>query len=183
MCRAQVSGELVQSVVSNKDTGRDVQHAVFSIEVLNGGAAAGRVTFAKDFLKVAVQKLNNSIFHSSIPCLLFGAARRQVAFARTRLPPPYRLLAVSLRDLPDELRPGHVDGAVDAPRLGTRIVLEDFHHQRGIVGEYHAGLQHAQKPHLPFGLAESTGGDDSFGSKPEVMAPQQQRPVHLNEGT
>ena len=68
MCRAEVSGELVQSVVSNKDTGRDVQHAVFSIEVLNGGAAAGRVTFAKDFLKVAVQKLNNSIIHSSIPC-------------------------------------------------------------------------------------------------------------------
>ena len=31
MCRAEVSGELVQSVVSNKDTGRDVQHAVFSI--------------------------------------------------------------------------------------------------------------------------------------------------------
>ena len=64
MCRAKVSGELVQSIVSNKDTGRDVQHAVFSIEVLNGGAAAGRVTFAKDFLKVAVQKLNNSIIHS-----------------------------------------------------------------------------------------------------------------------
>jgi hypothetical protein len=68
MCRAEVSGELVQSVVSNKDTGRDVQHAVFSIEVLNGGAAAGRVTFAKDFLKVAVQKLNNSITRRSIPC-------------------------------------------------------------------------------------------------------------------
>jgi hypothetical protein len=31
---------------------------------LNCGAAAGRVTFAKDFLKVAVQKLNNSIIHS-----------------------------------------------------------------------------------------------------------------------
>ena len=26
------------------------------------------VTFAKHFLKVAVQKLNNSIIHSSIPC-------------------------------------------------------------------------------------------------------------------
>ena len=26
------------------------------------------VTFAKDFLKVAVQKLDNSITHSSIPC-------------------------------------------------------------------------------------------------------------------
>ena len=69
MCRAEVSGELVQSVVSNKDTGRDVQHAVFSIEVLNGGAAARRVTFAKDFLKIAVQKLNNSIIHRSIPVL------------------------------------------------------------------------------------------------------------------
>src|SRR6478752_5441336 len=100
MCGAEVSGELVQGVVSNKDTGRDVQHAVFSIEVLNGGAAAGRVTFAKDFLKVAVQKLNNSIFHSSIPCLLFGAARRQVAFARTRLPPPYRRMG--LFHAPDE---------------------------------------------------------------------------------
>ena len=31
MCRAKVSGELVQSVASNKDTGRDVQHAVFGI--------------------------------------------------------------------------------------------------------------------------------------------------------
>src|ERR1700751_1381202 len=68
MCRAEVSGELVQSVMSDKRTGRDVQHAVFSIEVLNSGAAAGRVTFAKDFLKVAVQKLNDSIIHNSIPC-------------------------------------------------------------------------------------------------------------------
>jgi hypothetical protein len=66
MFRAEVSGELVQSVVSNKDTGRNVQHAVFGIEVLNGGAAAGRVTFAKDFLKVPVQKLNNSITHGSV---------------------------------------------------------------------------------------------------------------------
>src|ERR1700730_9192387 len=32
MCRAKVSRELVQSVVSNKGTGRDVQHAVFGIE-------------------------------------------------------------------------------------------------------------------------------------------------------
>jgi hypothetical protein len=68
MCRAEVSGELVQSVMSNKDTGRDVQRTVLSIEFLNGGAAAARVTFAKDFLKIAVQKLNNSITHRSIPC-------------------------------------------------------------------------------------------------------------------
>jgi hypothetical protein len=54
MCGTEVSGELVQSVVPNEDTGRDVQHAVFSIEVLNGSATARRVTFAKDLLKVAV---------------------------------------------------------------------------------------------------------------------------------
>src|ERR1700739_325840 len=70
MCRAEISGKLVQSVVSNKDAGWDIQHTVVSIELLNGGAAEGRVAFAKDFLKVAVQKFNNSIAHSSIPCLL-----------------------------------------------------------------------------------------------------------------
>src|SRR5713226_4797088 len=73
MCRAEVSSKLVQCVVSNEDAGRNVQHAVFSIEVPNGGAAAGRVTFAKDFLKVAVQKLNNSIIHSSIANLIRSA--------------------------------------------------------------------------------------------------------------
>jgi hypothetical protein len=64
MRRAEVSSELVQSVVPNKDAGRYVQHAVLSIEGLNGGAAADHVTFAEDFLKVAVQKLNNSITHN-----------------------------------------------------------------------------------------------------------------------
>jgi len=56
--------------------------------------------------------------------------------------------------------PRHVHGAVDGPRLRPRIVLEDFDHQRGVVGQDHAGLQHAQKPDLSFGLAESTGGID-----------------------
>ena len=52
-------------VVSDKGTGWGVKRAVFSVEILDGGAAAGRVIFEKDFLKVAVQKLNNSIIHSS----------------------------------------------------------------------------------------------------------------------
>ena len=73
----------------------------------------------------------------------------------------HRLFDVGLRDLSDELRPGHVDGAVDGPSLLPCIVLEDFHHQGGVVGEDNAGLQHAQKTDLPFGLAESTGGVDS----------------------
>jgi hypothetical protein len=66
MCRAEVSSELGECVVSNKDAGRNVHHAIFSIKVPNGGAAVGCVTFAKDFLKVAVQKLNNSIIYNSI---------------------------------------------------------------------------------------------------------------------
>jgi hypothetical protein len=45
-------GGLRRTCPERRVRGRDVQHAVFSIEVLNGGAAAGRVTFAKDFLKV-----------------------------------------------------------------------------------------------------------------------------------
>ena len=55
-------------VVSDKGTGWGVKRAVFSVEILDGGAVAGRVIFAKDFLKVAVQKLNNSITHSFILC-------------------------------------------------------------------------------------------------------------------
>ena len=47
-------------------------------------------------------------------------------------------------DLPDELRPRHVHGGVDGPGLGPRIVLEDLHHQRGVVGDDDAGLYHAQ---------------------------------------
>jgi hypothetical protein len=42
MCRAEVFGELVQSVVSNKDAGRDIQRAVFGIEVLSLATALWR---------------------------------------------------------------------------------------------------------------------------------------------
>ena len=70
----------------------------------------------------------------------------------------YRLLTVSL---PDEFRPGHVDGTVDGPRLGARVVLEDFHHQCGVFGEDHAGLQAcARRPTCRLVSAESSGGID-----------------------
>jgi hypothetical protein len=39
--------------------------------------------------------------------------------------PANHLFAVGLRDLSDELRPGHVDGAVDGSSLLPRIVFED----------------------------------------------------------
>ena len=47
-----------------------------------------------------------------------------------------------------------------APPRGRDVVLEDFHHQCGVVGEDHAGLQHAQKADLSFSLAESSEGID-----------------------
>jgi hypothetical protein len=94
----------------------------------------------------------------------------------TRLPLAHRLPAVSMRDLSHELRPGHVDGAVDGPGLLSRIVLEDFHHQRGVVGEDHAGLQEpCWSPksfivtaaqgcrQLPELLCKRGGGDDVRG--------------------
>jgi hypothetical protein len=90
----------------------------------------------------------------SEPCLHLRLAPQPDFRPRTAL------LAVGLRDLSDKRRPGHVDGAVHGPSLLPRIVLEDFHHQRGVVGEDHAGLQHAQKTDLSFGLAESTRGVD-----------------------
>jgi hypothetical protein len=62
---------------------------------------------------------------------------------RSRNGPTHRLLAVGLCDLPHELGPGHVHRAVNCRSLGPRVVLEDFHHQRGVVGQDHAGLHHA----------------------------------------
>ena len=50
------------------------------------------------------------------------------------------LLGIGLRDLPYELGPGHVHGGVDRRSLGPRVVPEDLYHQRGVVGEDHAGL-------------------------------------------
>src|SRR3984885_3524601 len=83
-----------------------------------------------------------------------------ITWIRGRSLPARRLPAVGLRDLPHELGPGHVQGAVDGAGLRPRIVLQDFHHQSGVVGEDDAGLQHAQKTGLALGLAEGSGRVD-----------------------
>ena len=68
-------------------------------------------------------------------------SRKSRMFSLTLLGrPAHRLLAVGLRDLPHELGPGHVNGAVDGPSLRPRIILEDLHHQRGVVGKDYTGL-------------------------------------------
>src|SRR6476660_6532497 len=87
-------------------------------------------------------------------------ACRLTRSARTGLPPAYLLPVVGFRDLPHEFRPGHVNGAVHGPSLRPRIILEDLHHQGGVVGKDHPGLQHAQETDLSFGFAESSGGID-----------------------
>jgi DNA-binding transcriptional LysR family regulator len=47
-----------------------------------------------------------------------------------------------------------------APASARALSLRIFHRQGGAVREDHAGLQHAQKPGVPLGLAKSSGGVD-----------------------
>jgi predicted unusual protein kinase regulating ubiquinone biosynthesis (AarF/ABC1/UbiB family) len=63
-------------------------------------------------------------------------------------------------NLANKFGPAHIHGSVDLAGLRSRIVLEDFHHQCRVVRENDARLQHAQKPDLPLGLAERSGGVD-----------------------
>ena len=50
------------------------------------------------------------------------------------------LLSVGVRDLTDKLGPPHIHRAVDLAGLRSRVVLEDFHHQGGVIGEDDARL-------------------------------------------
>src|SRR5262249_12258626 len=56
---------------------------------------------------------------------------------------------------PDELGPRHIEGGIDSARLRRRIVLKNLDHQRRVIRDDHTGLQHAQKPCLVLGFAES----------------------------
>jgi hypothetical protein len=55
MRRTQLARELVQRVVSDENTGRDIYLAIVGVEFLDCRAAPGGVAFAEDFLKVTVQ--------------------------------------------------------------------------------------------------------------------------------
>jgi hypothetical protein len=67
-----------------------------------------------------------------------------------------------LRDLPDELGPGHVDGTVDSPGLWPCVILQYLDHQRRVVGEDDAGLQHAQETDLALRLTEGSRSVDGY---------------------
>jgi hypothetical protein len=52
--RTQVSCELVQCVVSDKNAGRHIEDAVIGVELLDCRTTAGGVAFTKNLLEVAV---------------------------------------------------------------------------------------------------------------------------------
>ena len=61
--RAQVTGELVQSVASDEEAWRRVEHAIVGVQLVYGCTATGGVTLAEYFLQVPMKKLNNSLGH------------------------------------------------------------------------------------------------------------------------
>src|ERR1700720_2915029 len=105
-------------------------------------------------------------------CTRVPPNRKQWAMQRSSKPPKISsccrlaisawvpLFGVSLRDLTDQLRPGHVDRTVDGTGLQSRVVFQNFDHQACIIRNDHAGLQHGQETDLSFGLAERSGSID-----------------------
>jgi hypothetical protein len=61
--RAEVTGELVQSVASDEDTWRNIEYAIVSVELVYGCTATSGITLAEDLLQVPIKKLNNSLGH------------------------------------------------------------------------------------------------------------------------
>src|SRR5438093_7340343 len=73
-----------------------------------------------------------------------------------------RLPAVRVSDLAYELRPRHVDGAINSGRVRPRVVLQNLDHQARVVARDHARLQHPQEADLALGLAERSAGIDGY---------------------
>jgi hypothetical protein len=68
--------------------------------------------------------------------------------------------AVSLRDLADEPRPRHIERFIDGTSFWPAVVLQNLDHQRCIIRENNAGLEHTQEPGLSLRLAERAGRID-----------------------
>jgi hypothetical protein len=54
----------------------------------------------------------------------------------------HRLLGVGLRHLAYQLGPIHIHRSIDRTGLGPTVVFENFDHQRRVVRQYNACLQH-----------------------------------------
>jgi hypothetical protein len=49
--------------VSNEDAILNVDHAIVGVELFDGGAPAGGITFPEDLLKVSIKKFCSSLSH------------------------------------------------------------------------------------------------------------------------
>ena len=61
--RAEVTGELIQSLVSDEDAWRNIKYAIVSVELVYGCTATSGITLAEDLLQVPMKKLNDSLAH------------------------------------------------------------------------------------------------------------------------
>jgi hypothetical protein len=67
--------------VSNKDAILNVDHAIVDVELFDGGAPSGRVTFPEDLLKVSIKKFcRRSVIGS--PRIRVAVSRSTVRFVR-----------------------------------------------------------------------------------------------------
>lgn len=63
MGRAEVAGELVQSLASDEDARRNIEYAIVSVQLVYRCTPAGSITLAEDFLQVPLKQLNDSLGH------------------------------------------------------------------------------------------------------------------------
>jgi hypothetical protein len=52
----EIAGELVQCILANESAGRHAQQTIFGVKFLNRCSSARRITFTKDFRKIALEQ-------------------------------------------------------------------------------------------------------------------------------
>jgi hypothetical protein len=70
--RAEIARKLVEGFAPYERAGRHIQHAVFGIEFVDRGAAAGRVALAEDLLKVAMKQFVDTVGYNISPSVVAG---------------------------------------------------------------------------------------------------------------
>ncbi len=75
---------IVQRVVSDEGAVRNVEHAVVRVELFDGGAPAGRITFSEDLLKVSIEKFSNSLVPTHVPAVFLRGAGVPDAFREAK---------------------------------------------------------------------------------------------------
>jgi hypothetical protein len=69
-----------------------------------------------------------------------GSLKKEAVIRR----PPPSLFSVRFGDLTDKRGPLHIERSIKSARFGTAIVLQNFHHERGIIRDDDPCLLHTQ---------------------------------------